>query len=198
MGGHIRMAHTEDGQHQRTLANKARKEKFHPAWNKGLTKDTDIRVMNNSKALKGHTVSDTTKQKLSSYAKATGLGGYNPKGGRGKKGWYKGYWCDSSWELAWVIFNLDNNTVFSKNTKKFSYTYKDKIKNYIPDFLLESGEYVEVKGYFTDEVKEKIKQFPHSIEVFDLKKMEPILEYVELKYGKDFIRLYEEDRSHGD
>lgn len=27
---------------------------------------------------------------------------------RGYKGWYKGIWCDSSWELAYVIFNLEH------------------------------------------------------------------------------------------
>ena len=27
--------------------------------------------------------------------------------GYGKHGWYKEYWCDSSWELAYVIYNLD-------------------------------------------------------------------------------------------
>ena len=46
-------------------------------------------------------------------------------------------------------------------------------------------------------VIEKIKQFPGKIEVLDSKKMKHILEYVEQKYGKDFIKLYEEDRSDG-
>lgn len=198
MGGHMVMAHSEQGKITLAKANVARKsKKSGPAWNSGLTKDTDDRVKKISTSLVGRSKSDETKKKISKNAKNQGFGGYNPKGGRGKKGWYKGYWCDSSWELAWVIFNLDNNIVFSKNTKKFSYTYRGKTKNYIPDFLLESGQYIEVKGYYTEEVREKIKQFPYIIEVFDLKKMKPILDYVEMKYGKDFVRLYEEDRSDG-
>jgi len=197
MGGHLKMAHSEEGKEITKKANAARKGKFHPAWNKGLTKDSDNRVMNNSKSLKGHVVTDTTKSKLSTIAKSRGLGGYNPKGGRGKKGWYKGYWCDSSWELAWIIYNLEHGRKFSKNTKKFSYIYKGKVKNYIPDFLIDDGTYVEVKGYFTEQVSEKVKQFPYSIEIFDFKKMKPIIEYVKEKYGNDFIKLYEENRSDG-
>lgn len=199
MGGHMVLAHSEKGKLTIAKANAARKGKpGSPSWCKGLTKDSDDRVRQISNTLKGRPKSEETKKKLSEKAKANGAGGYQPTGGRGKKGYYKGYWCDSSWELAWIIYSLDNHIKFIKNTKKFPYLYNGKIKNYIPDFLLESGEYVEIKGYITDVVNEKIKQFPHKIEVLDLKKMIPILEYVEQKYGKDFIRLYkEEDRSDG-
>ena len=42
-------------------------------------------------------------------------GGLRHGSGRGKKGWYKGYWCDSTWELAWVIYQLDNGKVPVRN-----------------------------------------------------------------------------------
>ena len=164
-------------------------------WNKGLKNKWSKTSCLLCGEVIHHPNSKPKKYHPECWLKASG--GYRKGSGVGKKGWYKGYWCDSSWELAWVIFNLDNNIIFSKNSKKFSYTYKGKTKNYIPDFLLESGKYIEIKGYFTEEVREKIKQFPHIIEVFDLKKMKPIIEYVELKYGKDFGRLYEEGRSDG-
>jgi len=31
---------------------------------------------------------------------------------RGKAGFYKGYHCMSSWELAYVIYNLEHNVSF--------------------------------------------------------------------------------------
>ena len=39
-------------------------------------------------------------------------GGKRHGSGRGKKGWYKGYYCDSTWELAWVIYQLDHGVKF--------------------------------------------------------------------------------------
>ena len=36
-------------------------------------------------------------------------GGIREGAGRSKSGWYKGYYCNSSYELAWVIYSLDNN-----------------------------------------------------------------------------------------
>ncbi len=57
-------------------------------------------------------------------------GGYRSKGGRGKSGWYKGYWCDSSWELAWVIHAIDNNIWFERNTHGFDYYFNNKKQKY--------------------------------------------------------------------
>ena len=146
ISNHKRMAHTAEGKAQTRKANAGRRTKQSPAaWNKGLTKETDQRVMNNSVALFGHIVKASTREKLRISAKKQNLGGYIPSGGRGKKGWYKGYWCDSSWELAWIIYHLECGTIFTRNNEKFRYSYNGIAKNYIPDFLLASGEYVEVK-----------------------------------------------------
>lgn len=120
------------------------------------------------------------------------LGGYRKGSGRGKKGYYKGYWCDSSWELAWVIYNLDHNIYFKRNWKKFEYLFENEIHSYIPDFIINENEYIEIKGFMTDKSKAKIEQFPHKIKIMDKKTLKPIFEYVETKYGKDFIKLYEE------
>ena len=56
-------------------------------------------------------------------------GGIRKGSGRGKKGTYKGYWCDSSYELAWVIYNIDKNIPFTRNSEKFKYidTIRQKV-----------------------------------------------------------------------
>jgi len=130
------------------------------------------------------------RKKISEHAKKNNYGGYIRGSGRGKKGWYKGYWCDSSWELAWVIYQLDNNNKIKRNLKKFEYNYKNEKHHYIPDFIM-YGKYYEIKGYMTEKSKEKIKQFNEKIIVVDKEKIKPILEYVEKKYGKNYISLYE-------
>jgi hypothetical protein len=64
---------------------------------------------------KSHSHTEETKQKLSKVAKERNLGGYVKGSGRGKKGWYKGIFCDSSWELAFVIFCLETNKKIKRN-----------------------------------------------------------------------------------
>jgi endogenous inhibitor of DNA gyrase (YacG/DUF329 family) len=131
------------------------------------------------------------------YVKVNGLlkgkrGGYREKGGRGKQGWYKGYYCNSSWELAWVIFNLEHNIKFKRNTAGFPYVYNNKSYNFYPDFILEStNEYFEIKGYLDNKNKAKINSFPFKLNVIDKHKIKMYIDYVTSKYGKDFINLYE-------
>ncbi|MEI7942893.1 MAG: hypothetical protein WCH76_06985 [Candidatus Riflemargulisbacteria bacterium] len=61
------------------------------------------------------------RKNLSVSMKAGGKsGGYRRKSGRGKHGWYKGIWCDSSWELAWVMYHLDHGIPFERNKTSLS------------------------------------------------------------------------------
>lgn len=169
-----------------------------PPWNKGLNKRNDIRIEKSANTLKnkyksdgfvnpmkGRKLSDETKEKLSKF------GGYKKGSGRGKKGWYKGYWCDSSWELAFIIYNLEHDIIFQRNTQKFEYEFENKIKHYIPDFIMEDGTYIEIKNFDTKMTLAKYKAFPYTLQVLKGKELQPILKYVIDKYGKDFIKLYD-------
>ena len=190
---------------------------FHPsgnyqAWNKGLTKYDDIRIANGalkiSETLKNGYVNGTivspaqtsefwTKERREiqrQRAVERKIGGYHKHGGKGHRGWYKGYWCDSSWELAYVIYNIEHNIEFKRNTKSFQYTFNEKIYKYYPDFILSDGTYVEIKGWYDDKTIEKHKTFRsygYTLIVIDKYTIDKYLNYVFQKYGKDFIRLYE-------
>jgi hypothetical protein len=135
------------------------------------------------------------KKKISDTMRMNQLSGGLRKGsGRGKKGWYKGFWCDSSWELAWVIYNIDHNIYFERNIEGFEYIYNDKKRKYYPDFIV-NGVYFEIKGRrnyekLDNENKEKISQFNKILNVLYEKDMKKYLDYVIQKYGKDFIKLY--------
>lgn len=175
-------------------------------WNKGLSKETDERVLKHSEK-----VSITVKKaydegkltgkantfekeiircnKLSLVAKEKCLGGYVEGSGRGKSGRYKGYWCDSSWELAYVIYNLDHDINFSRNTEKFTYIHNGNEYKYIPDFK-ENDIYIEIKGYNTPQWQSKLTQFNKPIKVLYKEDIKKYLDYVVSKYGKDFINLY--------
>ena len=50
-------------------------------------------------------------------------GGYRRGSGRGKSGWYKNYWCDSTYELCWLIYQLDNGNIPKRMCKYYEYYY---------------------------------------------------------------------------
>ena len=117
-------------------------------------------------------------------------GGYRPGGGRGKKGWYKNFFCDSTYELVFVIYCIDHNISFTRNTTGFPYFLNDKLHHYYPDFII-SDEYIEVKGYETNEDLEKYKQFPYKLKVLKKEDLKSYFEYVYTTYTKNLINLYE-------
>ena len=162
-------------------------------WNKGLSKENDNRVKQYAEKHKGKQPwlgkhhSEETKKKLSING-----GGYRKGSGRGKSGWYKGYFCDSSWELAFVIYNLEHDIKFERNKKQFVYIFEGKQHNYIPDWIV-NNEYVEIKGYWNIQWQAKLDQFPKEEKLIVLTKIEiqPYIDYVVKKYGKNFIELYD-------
>jgi hypothetical protein len=140
-----------------------------------------------AKSMRGGNSAETRKI-ISDKAKLNN-GGYRQGSGRGKKGWYKGFFCDSSWELAYVIYCLDYHIDIKRNSEKRQYTWQGVVKNYIPDFIVE-GKVTEVKGYKTEQWLAKLEANPDVTVLYE-KELEHILEYVKFKYGKDFISLYE-------
>ena len=117
-------------------------------------------------------------------------GGKREGSGRGEKGWYKGIFCDSSWELAFVIYKKDREEKIERNTEWREYTLGGKTRKYLPDFVTREG-IIEIKGFKTDEWGQKHKENPDVIVLYE-EEMKPILEYVKSKYGNDFIKLYED------
>lgn len=115
-------------------------------------------------------------------------GGYRKGSGVGKSGWYKGYWCDSSYELAWVIYQLEHNLPFERNKQKFEYYWKDKKKFYIPDFI-QNGQIIEIKGFVNEQTKQKLNAVKN-LKLLLREHLNTEFNYVISKYGKDFISLY--------
>lgn len=165
-------------------------------WNKGLTKETcpsiAIQAEKSSKTLTGrpgvkHSLE--TRLLLSKLAIERGLGSKTDKPGWGKKGWFKGIWCDSSWELAFILHCMDKQLHVERAQVKLTYVHEGKTKCYYPDFLVE-GVLTEVKGH-PDSKWEAKKFFNPGIEVYDEERMIPILSWAKLTYGKNFTRLYD-------
>jgi hypothetical protein len=119
-------------------------------------------------------------------------GGYRRGSGRGKGGWYQGIYCDSTWELAYVIWAKDNKKEIIRNKETFSYYFDGKDRKFLPDFVVD-GDLIEIKGYKSKQWEAKISQFPQErkIDVLYKKEMKPILEYAIEQHGETFYNLYE-------
>jgi hypothetical protein len=100
------------------------------------------------------------RKKISDTARRVGMGGYRRGSGRGKKGWYRGHWCDSTYELAFVVWALDYEVPFVRNLEFFPYEYEGRVLHWMPDFLLADGTYIEIKGYLTDQARAEVRVLP--------------------------------------
>lgn len=123
---------------------------------------------------------------LSKNAKLRNFGGYKPNSiKKHKHGIYNGIHYDSSWELAYIIYNLEHNIPIKRCTQIRTYVNEyNKICNYIPDFEVDN-EIIEIKGYFSENAKLKAKYNP-DITLILAKDMGKYLDYTISKYGSKF------------
>jgi transcription elongation factor Elf1 len=107
--------------------------------------------------------------------------------GIGERGYYKGDYYHSSWELAFAVYHEDHHIPFERVVdEEFSYQWKGGTKTYTPDFKYHGEHYVEVKGYKIAKDQAKWDHFPHKLEVLREEEMTPMIDYVESEYGENF------------
>ncbi len=119
-------------------------------------------------------------------------GGYREGSGRAKTGYYKGIYCGSTYELCWVIYNIDHNVSF---TRFDSCLEKNGLK-YYPDFLLADGKtIIEIKGYEKQDAVDKktalAESFGYTVIVLRKEQLEKEFSYVAEKYSSDYKTLYD-------
>lgn len=134
------------------------------------------------------------KYRTNNMPKPKVVGGYRPGSGRSKHGYYKGIYCGSTYELCWVIYNLDHNIKF---TRFSSCLEKDGLK-YYPDFILEDNKtIIEIKGYESPELVERknklAESFGYKVIVLRKNDLKDIFDYVKQKYNTtEFQKLYDD------
>lgn len=116
-------------------------------------------------------------------------GGYRKGSGHGKSGWYKGIHCDSTWELAFLIYHFDNNLKIERCKEQRKYIYNGKEHTYFPDFVTDKG-IIEIKGYSTPQWEAKQEQNKDIITLYK-KDIQSYINYVKEKYGNDLETLYD-------
>ena len=127
----------------------------------------------------------------SSECRNKNVGGYRNGSGRAKAGYYKGIYCGSTYELVWVIYNIDHNIPFERFN---GYLENSKIK-YFPDFLV-NGKIIEIKGFHTNEVDMKTElaiESGYEIDVLYKNDLEYAFDYVYNKHNtKTLESLYDD------
>jgi len=118
-------------------------------------------------------------------------GGYRKGAGRGKHGWYKGFYLDSTYELAYLIYCQDHTIPIERNTKYFTYTDSNgKFRKYYPDFRV-AGKLTEIKGYYVNDLDSKIQSVDEPIDVLFPTDLVEIFEYVENKTKLPINQLHQ-------
>lgn len=106
--------------------------------------------------------------------------------GRGKKGTYAGIYCQSSYELVFVIWHVDHKVMVKRSTKTVDYSYNGKKRKYRPDFEINGTTY-EIKGYEDALSKAKHRAAKSVIENFIILSYEDLKKYINYvckKYNK--------------
>lgn len=127
------------------------------------------------------------KRKISESMKGNINWKFNKTRGNSKKGWYHGIFCDSTWELAFVVYYIEHNLYIARCKEQYKYNFENSEHIYIPDFITDDG-IIEIKGRKNKKALEKEKKFPQ-IKVIDANLIKPYLNYVIEKYGNEFWKL---------
>jgi ribosomal protein S30 len=109
---------------------------------------------------------------------------------------YQGMPFDSSWEIAYWIWCIDNGHKIERNNQKYPIS---DTQYCFPDFIVD-GQIVEIKG---DNLM-KCSDWPlkeacynrHNIRVLMSADIAPIMEYIEDKYGKQYLKSFRRVRAN--
>lgn len=148
-------------------------------WNKNLTKEDHPSIKK-----QGETYSQRAKDGI------IFTGGYRENAVKGcyKYGYYKGIRCDSSWELAFVVYCIENNIPIIRNTHRYKYEINGVKHNFIPDFIVNGNEIIEIKGM--QDIAWEIKQANFPFIKFIMKdEIKFYINYVISKYGKEYWNI---------
>lgn len=89
-----------------------------------------------------------------------------------KKYDYNGIILLGNYEYQYAQYLDNNNIKWRKPTEAFEYVWNKKIHSYLPDFyLIETDEYVEIKGIETARDRAKWSQFPKKLKILKRKEL---------------------------
>ncbi len=151
-----------DGNGPQRDRKKSKKKRI--AWNKGLTADTDSRVQENAKkvteSIRKSVLDGTYKlRRMGTEARKRLSFQQSEKNRGGKCKWFNvnGIYVQGKWEYN-IALKLNELNVEWRRGSPIEYKIDGKLKHYTPDFfLVKENVFLEVKGYWWGNDKEKME-----------------------------------------
>lgn len=105
----------------------------------------------------------------------------------------------STWELAWVVYQLEHNKKVEQCKEQFEYIMDNEVHHYIPDFIIDDV-YYEIKNWHRPDTDFKVSQFPKdkTLVLIEGEENNKYLNYVIEKYGKNFYDILYEIKDYSD
>lgn len=122
--------------------------------------------------------SNTLNANTSLYQRSLSMKGWHTKNkhprlgkiSHGKKGTYNGIHMRSSWEIIVAQYLDSQGLTWNYEPQAFPITISNKSFTYTPDFYIKEWDcYLEVKGYWRDNAKEKFSQFEREYPQINIK-----------------------------
>lgn len=159
-----------------------------------------------SSIMKAHFSNPKRKREILEKRYRTNLKRYGVSGAVTFRYIYKNVKFDSSWELAFYLYNLSLNKPIKRCTKSFEYEFEGNSHLYFPDFEI-NDKIFEIKGdhFFNEEglmicpfnrVKDGLFQakqqcgIKNNVIFITRKEITPYLDYMENKYGKKWKEIF--------
>ena len=155
----------------------------------------DVKELSNGRYSKSKFCSKKCYSKFySNFANEHDFGGknYSKKFHNGK---YHGIRCDSSWELAYLVYNLEHNIPIKRCNIKFYYIDENNIKRkYTPDFIINDNEIIEIKGYLSD--RDRLKNIQNKqVHILFYEDLIDVFNYIKNKYGNKFWEILYDNKN---
>lgn len=172
INGHVWRSHTKEGEEF------TQKRKQLSTWSKGLTKkNNEVLLKRSIKAKEGYKNGTyklplnknsitTNKKRSETVRRKVKEGTWHYSFSKTRIHEYKGVKLHGKWELQYAKWLDNNNIKWRRPNEKFVYIFENKERFYTPDFyLIETNEYVEIKGYETEKDRSKWRDFPLKLKV---------------------------------
>jgi hypothetical protein len=132
-----------------------------------LNPNRKITIEKMSISLSQRTHTDEMKKRISQTVKAKVENGeWHYSFSRSRTHEYNGIKFHGQWEVKYAKYLDSCNIKWRRPTEKFQYEFEEKKRYYTPDFfLIDTNEYVEIKGYATPKDYAKWKNFPLELKV---------------------------------
>ncbi len=142
-------------------------------------------------------VSEEIRKKISNKLKGK-TGGYKltQNSTRTHRGYYKGIYCMSSWELAWVYTQIKNGKNVQQCREQFEYEMNGEKHMYTPDFIID-GVYYEIKNWHRPDTDFKVRDFPKDKKLILIEGKEANKVFygpLEKEFGRKFWEVLYEDQ----